>query len=69
MRGERLRGHFQGYGHTHHFCVSRCGKLSEREEIELWGLRQSLVYSIFCTGKRVKCEYGGGLDDSYFERI
>jgi hypothetical protein len=69
MRSERPHIHFQGYGHTHHFCVCRCGELGERKEIELWRLRQSLIYSIFCTGKRVKCKYGGVLDGSYFERI
>lgn len=69
MRSERLRVHLQGYGHTHHFCISRCGELCEREEIEFWRLRQSLIDSIFSTGKGVKGEYDGVLRGSYFERI
>ena len=69
MRSKRLRVHFQGNGHTHHFCVCRCGELSERKEVELWRLRQSLINGIFCTGKRVKGECGGVLCDPYFERI
>jgi len=69
MRSERLDVNFQGYGGTHHFRVCCCGKLCERKEIELWRLRQSLINSIFGTGKKVKCEYGGVLCDPYFERI
>lgn len=60
---------FQGYGHTHHFCICSRSELRERKEIELWRLHQSLVNSIFSTGRRIKGEYGGVLHDSYFERI
>jgi len=69
VRSERLRVHFQGYGHTHHFSICRRGELSEGKEVELWCLRQPLINSVFCTGKGVKGECGGGLYDSYFERI
>jgi len=69
VRSKRLRVHFQGYGQTHHFSVSRCSELCERKEVELWRLRQSLINSIFCTSEGVKGECGGGLCDSYFERI
>jgi hypothetical protein len=62
-------GYLQGYGHTHHFCICGCGELCEREEVEFWRLRQSLIDSIFSTGRRVKGEHGGVLRDSYFERI
>ena len=61
MRSERLRVRFQDYGHTHHFGICCCGELCEREEVEFWRLRQSLIDSIFSTGKRVKGEHGGGL--------
>jgi len=69
MRSKRLRVRFQGYGHTHHFCICCCSELCERKEVELWRLCQSLIYSIFCTGKRVKSEHDGILHGSYFERI
>lgn len=69
MRSERLHVNFRGYGGTHHFRVRGRGKLCERKEIELWRLRQSLINSIFGTGKKVKCEYGEVLYDPYFERI
>ena len=69
VRSKRLRVNIQGYGHTHHFSVCRCGELCEGKEVELWRLRQPLINSIFCTGKGVKGECGGVLCDSYFERI
>ena len=69
MRSKWLRVHFQGCGHTHHFCVCRCGELCERKKVELWRLRQPLINSIFCAGEKVRSECGGVLCDSYFERI
>lgn len=69
MRGQRLHVSFQGYGHTHHFCICSRSELCERKEVELWRLHQPLVNSVFSTGGRIKGEYGGALCDSYFERI
>jgi len=69
MGSERLRVRLQGHGRAHHFCICCCGELCERKEVEFWRLRQSLIDSIFSTGRRVKGEYGGVLCDPYFERI
>jgi hypothetical protein len=69
MGRKRLRVHFPGDRHTHHFRICRSGELRERKEVEFWRLRQPLVDSIFGTDKKVKDEDGEVLRDSYFERI
>ena len=69
IRSAWLHVSSQNYGHTHYFRICSGSELCERKEVELWRLRQSLVNSIFSTGRRIKGKYDGVLHDSYFERI